>query len=177
MSIVGIVCAKDTSSRFPGKNKYIHKGVPLFWHSVCALLESNYVDDVYVATDSPDIMKYCEGRGVGIIYRGVNANYTDEPLIDVLSYCLKSIDKRYDAVVTIMANCPNHTAHNVNEAITKYRTNSELKEVRGFDKNGFETGLLLFDSEVVMESRQISSHIGATLTEGYEVHYEADLRD
>jgi CMP-N-acetylneuraminic acid synthetase len=175
MKVLGIVCAKAESSRFPGKNKYVYDGAPLFWHSVRPLLESKLVDDVYVATDSDDIAKYCKKNDVGIVFRGVNANLTDEPLMGVLNYCIKSINKKYDVVVTIMANCPNHSVGDVDNAITKFKNNNELKEVRGFDALGIETGLLLFDSNIVMSNFSISSHIGSVLTEGYEVHYKVDL--
>ena len=49
MKVIGIICAKGESARFPGKNKHVHDGTPLFWHSVRPLLESKLVDDVYVA--------------------------------------------------------------------------------------------------------------------------------
>lgn len=176
MKVVGIVCAKDQSARFPGKNKYIHDGVPLFWHSVRPLIESKLVDDVYIATDSQEIVEYCNQKGLNIIFRGVNANSTNEPLINVLNYCIKSINKSYDAVITIMANCPNHSVLDVDNAIKHLINNSDLKEVRGFDNSGMETGLLLFDSAIVMSNLNISSHIGSVLTEGYEVHFKEDLR-
>jgi CMP-N-acetylneuraminic acid synthetase len=176
MKVIGIICAKGKSTRFPGKNKHVHKGVPLFWHSVRPLLESKLVDDVYVATDSQDIAEYCKTKDVQTVYRGINANFTDEPLMGVLNFCIKSVDKEYDAVITIMANCPNHSTDDVDGAIAKFRDNSELKEVRGFDKQGIETGLLLFDSNIVKSNLSVSSHIGSVLTEGYEVHYKEDLR-
>lgn len=176
MKVVGIVCAKEDSIRFPGKNKYVHDGYPLFWHSVRPLIDSNYVDDVYVATDSYEIIEYCKKKKVHVIYRGVNANFTDEPLIGVLNYCVKSINKKYDAVITIMANCPNHSVLDVDKAITLFMNNIELKEVRGFDKDGLETGLLLFDCNIVKSNTNISSHIGSVVTEGYEVHFKEDLR-
>lgn len=176
MKVLGIVCAKSKSARFPDKNKYIHDGAPLFWHSVRPLLESKLVDDVYVATDSHDIAEYCKKNDVEIVFRGVNANFTDEPLMGVLNYCLKSVDKIYDAVITIMANCPNHSVGDVDNAIIKFRDHGALKEVRGFDKQGIETGLLLFDSNVVKSNFSISSHIGSVLSDGYEVHYKQDLK-
>ena len=58
--ILGLVAAKDNSNRFPGKNKHIYDGAPLFWHSVQPLLDSEKVDDVYVITDSDYIKFYCE---------------------------------------------------------------------------------------------------------------------
>lgn len=176
MKVMGIVCAKSESVRFPGKNKYIHDGVPLFWHSVRPLIESTLVDDVYVATDSHEIAEYCKKKNINIILRGVNANFTDEPLMGVLNYCIKSVDKKYNAVITIMANCPNHNVVDVDNAIAKFTDNTELKEVRGFDEHGIETGLLLFDSSIVKSNFSISSHIGSVLTEGYEVHYKEDLK-
>ena len=79
--ILGLVAAKDNSNRFPGKNKHIHNGEPLFWHSVKPLLDSK-IDDVYVITDSNYIKSYCEERNV---ICGISGSVT----IQDLSYLIK----------------------------------------------------------------------------------------
>ena len=176
MITIGIVAAKSRSERFPGKNAFIHEGVPLFWHSVQALLDSRFVNDVFVATDSEEISEFCQEKGVGVIVRGENARDTDEPLIDVLKYCVKSLDLSFDAVATIMANCPNHRGSDVDAAVRALENNADLNEVRGFDQIGTETGLMVFRKNLIRSSFQISSHIGSITCDGYEVHYREDLR-
>lgn len=172
---VGVVAAKANSVRFPDKNIQILRGEPLFWHSVKPLMESRYVDCVYVATDSEVIENYCNERGVAVIRRGVNVIYDEAPLLSVLKYAYQSINCKYAYVATIMANCPNHTAFELDNAIRLIKSKS-LKEVRGFDKDGIETGLMVFDSTVIDTATAISSHIGSIVTGGTEIHYRDELK-
>lgn len=176
MKIVGVVAAKENSKRFPGKNAYEVDGEPLFWHSVQPMLSSGKVHEVIVSTDSKFIAEFCRKRGVVVIERGINSNHTDEPLIDVIKYTIKSYHGNYDALITIMANCPNHTSGDVDAAIDLLEKNDELNEVRGFDKSGLETGLILLRKRVIEGQYQISSHIAMVETDGYEIHYKNDIR-
>ena len=81
---VGIIAAKATSKRLPGKNVRTVGGVPLFWYSVQPLVDAKTVDKVYVATDSMIIKEYCEDKDVSVIWRNVNAVRPEDPLISVL---------------------------------------------------------------------------------------------
>ncbi len=173
-SFVGIVVAKENSIRFPGKNIHPYEGEPLFWHSVKPLLESKYIADVFVATNSKKILNVCNQKNVNTIWRDVNVVDDEEPLLSVLKYCYQSLSKKYDYVITIMANCPNHTTIEVNEAIKKIVDNN-LNEVRGFNSNGLETGMLLFKSDIIKNGFQISSHLGMVASEGFEIHYLEEL--
>ena len=174
MSNVGIISAKSNSNRFPNKNIYELDGYPLFWYSVKPLIECKYIDDVYVVTDSHYIKRFCEDRGVKVIWRGVNAIHDEEPLLGVLRYGYKCIDKSYDNIVTIMANCPNHTVEVVNESI-EFMMKSDLLEVRSFNKEGVESGLMIFKEKVILNTLQISSHIGYICSNVKEIHYKEDL--
>ena len=154
-----------------------YKGKLLFLHSVRTFSIIEFISDVYVATDSVEIVNQCKSNNVRTITRGTNANHTDEPLLNVLNYCLKSIDKEYDILLTIMANCPGHTVADVDRAINLLASERELNEVRGFNKRGLETDWLAFRSNVILYNHQISSHLGVTQSNGFEVHYQEDLCD
>lgn len=174
MSNVGIISAKSNSNRFPNKNIYELEGYPLFWYSVIPLIESEYIDDVYVITDSHFIKGFCEDRGVKVIWRGVNAIHDEEPLLGVLRFGYKSIDKSYDNIVTIMANCPKHSVESVNKSI-ELMMRSDLLEVRSFNDIGEESGLMVFKEKVILNTLQISSHIGYINSNVKEIHYKTDL--
>ncbi|MDC0461683.1 hypothetical protein OAM34_01600 [Alphaproteobacteria bacterium] len=169
------MAAKKNSKRFPGKNFYQYQGVPLFWHSVQPLINSNLVSNVYVASDSDEVIKFCLDKDVKTIFRGVNAILDEEPLLNVLRYCVMTIDDKFDAIITIMANCPNHLISDVDSAINLMKQNPNLLEVRSFDKQGNETGLIVLRRSVILNNHQISSHLGSIKTSGFEVHYKNDL--
>lgn len=174
MKVVGIVPAKKYSSRFPGKNTAFHKGSPLFWHSVMPLIAARSVQDVVVASDSADILEYCTDRGVDVRLRSPAASQTNEPLLDVLKYVVKTLDVIPDVIVCIMANCPGHTGVEVDAAVDLLLSR-ELREVRGFGVDGIESGLLVMRASVLTEQFQISSHVGAVVGSGIEIHFREEL--
>jgi len=176
MSTLGIVVAKAQSKRFKNKNLYEINEHPMFWHSVMPLLESRLVNDVVVATNSLKIKEYCEKKGgVNIVWRAKNASESEEPLLKVLNYVYKSLDKKYDKIICILANAPGHTSKCVDKAI-KLMEKHNLKEVRSFDVNSLENGLLLFKECVILENNNISTYLGSVVNDVKEIHYKSDLK-
>ena len=174
LKVVAVVAAKKNSNRFPGKNLALLGEHPLFWHSVMPLNQSERVDDVYVTTDSEEILKYCHEKDIKTVWRGPNVTNDNEPLLEVLKFAYKAIPESFDILITIMANCPNHTVNDVNAAVDKLK-NSEALEVRGFNSEGKESGLMAFRTSVILQSAQISSHIEMIVTKGTEIHYCHEL--
>lgn len=174
--IVGIVAAKAHSKRFPNKNIYLVEGSPMFWHSVEPLLAAAKVDKVYVATDSEFIRGYCEERGVDVVWRPKNAAFDEDSILSVLRFAYYHLDQDYDAVVTIMANCPGHSPEAVDRAVDMIQT-GEFKEIRSFNDMGEESGLMVFETSVIMQYAQISSYIGSIRSNVKEIHRIEDLND
>ena len=172
--ILGLVAAKNNSNRFPGKNTYIYKDEPLFWHSVKLLLDSTKIDDVYVITDSDYIKSYCEERGVRIIWRPKNATRDEDKLISILRFGYYSLDKEYDTIVTLMANCPGHSVDVIDNSIDLLKDKG-LREVRSFNKSGNESGILIFSKEILQNNFDISYYIGGGMSDVKEIHYEEDI--
>ena len=172
--ILGLVAAKDESSRFLGKNKFIYEGKPLFWHSVEPLLQSNLVDDVYVITNSIDIENYCHKNNVKTIWRPKNASRSEDKLISVLRFGYYSLNIDYNIVVSIMANCPGHHSQDINRAVNLLQKNN-LKEVRSFNDNGEENGILVLSKKIMEDNNDISYYMGNIQTQAKEIHYKEDL--
>ena len=171
--ILGLVAAKDNSNRFPGKNKYIFEKVPLFWHSVQPLLDSDKINDVFVITNSEFIKSYCEKRNVSVIWRSKNSSRDEDKLINILRYAYYTLDKEYDIIVSIMANCPGHSKKEINEAIS-FLSKNNLREVRSFN-NGQEAGLMVLSKEIMENNYDISYYIGSVNTDAREIHVKKDL--
>ena len=171
---VGLIAVKKDSRRFKNKNIHPIDGVPMFWHSVAPLLESPQVEDVYVLTNSEYVVDYCKDRGVKTIWRPHNASQPEDKMISVLRYGYYNLEKPYDGVVTIMANCPGHTAEQVNESLKRMK-DQKLDEVRSFNHHGEESGLIVFSKKVMESNQDVSYYMGCTLDKVLEIHYEADL--
>jgi 3-deoxy-manno-octulosonate cytidylyltransferase (CMP-KDO synthetase) len=57
MKIIGVIPCRYQSSRFPGKSLAFINGKPMMWHVYQRALESNVLDEVYIATDDERIVK------------------------------------------------------------------------------------------------------------------------
>ena len=57
MKTIGIIPCRYQSSRFPGKPLALIDGKPMMWHVYHRALESNILDEVYIATDDERIVK------------------------------------------------------------------------------------------------------------------------
>lgn len=175
MKVVGLVAAKENSKRFPNKNIHTINKVPMFMNSVQPLLDSDKVDSVYVITDSNFIKSYCRKHNIGVIWRPKNATLDEDKLITILRYGYYSLDIEYDIIISLMANCPGSTTGDINKALY-IKSENNLKEIRGFDKNGVENGLLVLDKEIIQSNRDISYYLGGVITGGSEIHYKEDLK-
>lgn len=174
--IVGIVIAKENSNRFPGKNTHIYKGKPLFWHSVEILLEAKKINDVVVATDSTKIIDYCNEKNVKTVFRGINISNDNDSLFKVLKFTFQSLNKKYSTCVSVMANCPNNTSKDIDNAVSILKDNN-LMEVRSYDNNGVENGILVMNTKVLNDYTSISSYMGSITTKGKEIHFKNELND
>lgn len=174
MKVLGLVAAKENSNRFPNKNIHKVNEVPMFMNSVQPLIDSKLVNDVYVITDSEYIKTYCNKNNINVIWRARNASRDEDKLITILRYAYYNLDIEYDIVVSLMANCPNNSSLDIEKGITILQENN-LKEVRGFDSNGVENGLMVLDKNIIQSNRDISYYLGGVITQGKEIHYKKDL--
>lgn len=129
---------------------------------------------MYVITDSNFIKSYCREHNIGVIWRPKNATRDEDKLITILRYGYYSLDIEYDIIVSLMANCPGNSTEDINNAL-HIKNKNNLKEIRGFNKNGVENGLIVLDKEIVQNNRDISYYLGGVVTGGNEIHYEGDL--
>jgi CMP-N-acetylneuraminic acid synthetase len=177
MKIIGVVPVKENSNRFPNKNISFLRGEPLFYHAIKPLLQSEYVSEVFVPTNSPVVKNYIEKKNknkIKIIHRGKNISSDEDPLFKVLKFTHHSIDNDYDAMAVIMANCPGHDAEYVDRAIKLFQT-TESKEFRSFNKLGIENGFFIFSKEVIESATSVSSYICSLTNNGEEIHFKYEL--
>jgi CMP-N-acetylneuraminic acid synthetase len=172
--IAGIIVVKENSNRFPNKNICNYKDKPLFWHNVEVMQNCEYEIDVYVATNSKFVKDYCINNGVKVIDRGINISDDEQSLFEVIKYTYQSLDEKYPVIVSILANSINNDSKQLESAIDLL-INNELREVRSYDKNGVENGILVFDNIILETKHEISAYVGAITTDAKEIHYKEDL--
>jgi CMP-N-acetylneuraminic acid synthetase len=94
---------KENSRRLPNKNTLDLKGRPMFlWNLEKAL---SVFDEVYVSSDSYEILEMASMNGAKAIHRGQEL-CGDTPDIPVFQHALSKMPKDVDGVVAIHANNP-----------------------------------------------------------------------
>ena len=69
---VVIIPAKGGSTRLPNKNMYLLNGKPLIEYTLDYIKKCKQIDDLYVTTDSEEIIKYCNTKNIKAIKRPLN---------------------------------------------------------------------------------------------------------
>ena len=67
--IAALLIGRQGSIGFPGKNTYPVMGRALMEYPLLAAMCAKEVDEVYISTDSPDIIRIGEKQGANIIKR------------------------------------------------------------------------------------------------------------
>jgi 3-deoxy-manno-octulosonate cytidylyltransferase (CMP-KDO synthetase) len=67
MRILGVIPCRYQSSRFPGKPLAIIANKPMMWHVYKKAMESNVLDEVYIATDDERIYKVANELQLNVI--------------------------------------------------------------------------------------------------------------
>lgn len=168
--IIAIIAIKKNSKRLYKKNLKILKKYPLFWYSIKCFLKVINSKNIYVSTNSLKVKKFCQKKKINIIWRGPNKSYDEEQLFDVIKYSYSTLNFKPKYILSVLANAPFHTKENIIDLINLIKTN-KYDEIRSFDKNGNETGLFAFKSNVLDSKFQISSHLGMISAEAKEIHY------
>ena len=169
MKTVGIVQARMTSTRLPGKILMEVLGKPLLGYEIERLRKIPSLDEIVIATtrnasDDP-VADFCEANGCGF-YRGAEH--------DVLSRCYEAASEHgADAVVRFTADCPLIDPDISEWAIRRYLENKDdldycavdVKETprpfpRGVDTEAFSMRAL---SEAYAEAVTVSEREHVTL--------------
>ena len=111
---------------------------------------------------------------VGVIWRPKNASRDEDKLISVLRFGYYSLDTSYDITVGVMANCPGHKPESISGAVSLMKREN-LREVRSFNSDGGESGLLVLSRQLMEDNMDISYYIGSVTSEVTEVHTLEDL--
>jgi len=118
-SVFCLIPARGGSKRLPGKNLINLKGKPLIAHTIKAAMQSGIFDDVYVSSDSPEILKVAEEYGAEPLIRPAEFS-TDHVMIPALCMhvldSLKEQGKTYDYFALLQPTSPLRNSNDVREA-------------------------------------------------------------
>lgn len=117
MNIIGIIPARMSSSRFPGKPlKEIH-GIPMVGHCYFRAKLCNLLDDVYVATCDAEIYEYMNKIGGNVIMTSDSHERASDRVSEALIKIEKINNENIDIVVLLQGDEPMTTPSMIKSAI------------------------------------------------------------
>lgn len=116
MRILAVIPARAGSRGIPNKNIRIVGGHPLIYYSIKNALESNYITDVIVSTDSPEVKIIAEQMGVDVKWRNErlcgDAVTLDAVIADAIPENIE-----WDYIVTMQPTSPTLRVKTLDSAI------------------------------------------------------------
>lgn len=115
MRILAVIPARAGSKGIPNKNIRLLNGKPLIYYSIKNALESKYITDVIVSTDSKAIITICNQMNVKVKQRKKQLCGDEVTLDSVVFDACKDFD--FDFVVTMQPTSPTLKVSTLDEAI------------------------------------------------------------
>jgi CMP-N,N'-diacetyllegionaminic acid synthase len=120
---LAVIPARGGSKGIPGKNIIDLNGKPLIQYSIDAALESKYIDDIIVSTDSEEIANVAKQCGAKVPFIRPSELSSDQAkTIDVLIHAIaemKNSGKEYDYIVLLQPTQPLRLSQHIDESIEK----------------------------------------------------------
>lgn len=108
--VAALLIGRKGSVGFPGKNTYPVMGRAFMEYPLLAAMHAEEVDEVYVSTDSPDIMKVGEKHGAGIIkrpdYLCSKEAHGEDAFVHGYQYIQNELGKEIEFMVLLHCNAP-----------------------------------------------------------------------
>lgn len=126
MKILAVIPARAGSKGVPNKNIRLVNNKPLIYYSIKNAIDSRYITDIVVTTDSPEIEVIAKQMGVGYKHRRAEL-CGDSITLDSVIYDVAK-DYACDYVVTMQPTSPTLRAETLDHAI-EYAINNNLDTV------------------------------------------------
>lgn len=127
MKILAVIPARAGSKGIPNKNIRIIGGHPLIYYSIKNALESEYITDIIVSTDSDEVKIIANQMGVGVKSRDESLCRDDVTLDAVIADAVSN-DTNWDYVVTMQPTSPVLKPETLDHAI-QYAVEQDLDTV------------------------------------------------
>ena len=127
MRILAVIPARAESKGIPNKNIRIVGGHPLVYYSISNALNSQYITDVIVTTDSPEVEIIAKQMGATIKRRDA-ALCADNVTLDAVVYDAIPKDNEWDYIITMQPTSPTLKVKTLDQAI-KYAISNDLDTV------------------------------------------------
>lgn len=132
--ISALLLGRKGSVGFPGKNTFPVLGRPIAWYVMEAAKRASLVDNVYLSTDCPDLMRLARKSGVEVIERPAELCTKTALGEDAFVHGYEEIKKRnlgqqLESVVLLFCNAPTLLASQIDRGIEILREKPEIDSV------------------------------------------------
>lgn len=125
--ILAVIPARAGSKGVPNKNIRIVGGHPLIYYSIKNALDSKYISEIIVTTDSPEVQIIAQQMGVVIKNRN-DILCGDSVTLDAVIYDAIPKEVCYDYIITMQPTSPTLTVDTLDKAI-EYTVSNDLDTV------------------------------------------------
>jgi len=136
---IAIIPARGGSKRLPNKNILSLNQIPLIAYSIKYALKHNFIDQVYVTTNCPQIKEVALAYGAQVINRPEHLSGDIEPTASALSHVLNSINYPVKNVILLQATNPLRPVNLLTEAFDIF-INKELDSLFTVSRNESKLG-------------------------------------
>jgi CMP-N,N'-diacetyllegionaminic acid synthase len=117
-SVVGLIPAKGTSERAPGKNIQPLRGHPLIAYSIASAREAGIFTEVLVSTDSPEIAEISHRYGAAVLERPAELASRTSPDIEWLLHAMEG--RSEEAFALLRPTSPFRSAETIQRAWERF---------------------------------------------------------
>ncbi|HFU74310.1 MAG TPA: acylneuraminate cytidylyltransferase family protein [Helicobacteraceae bacterium] len=117
-SVIAIIPARGGSKGLPGKNIYPLANKPLIAWSIEAALNSTYIDDVVVTSESNEILKVADDFGAKTLKRPEELAQDTTLTEPVITHLLESIETTYEYLILLQPTSPLRDSKDINNAFS-----------------------------------------------------------
>lgn len=128
MKVACFIPIKATSERVPGKNFRLLCGKPLYQYIINHCIEAECFDDIFVDTNSSEVIEYCKEKNIKIIKRKEELAKNTANGNDLLNYHF-SLYPDYDYYFQLFATAPFLQTSSISKAVSVLCGTSEYDSV------------------------------------------------
>jgi len=121
MRVLALIPARGGSKGIPGKNIKKFNNKPLIYWTINNCLNNHLIDDVYVSSDSEDILNIAIKYKAKIIKRPKNISGDKASSESAVLHAINNINKKYDYVVLVEPTNPLKKNEDIDRALKKMK--------------------------------------------------------
>jgi len=182
MNIVTAIPAKGNSNRLPNKNILMFNGKPMLAWAIEACEESKYPMEVYVSSDSEDVLKIAEWYGVNPLERHPDVcgdNVCKQAVIRsaaerIGTHRLVNELEFPDIVISLQPNSPQIRGYHLDFGIDAL-IREDKDEIFSVDSNLMQNAAFRIMKWSYVFQRDLSTNCGVVVCDLKDIHTKEDM--